>query len=146
CRRPLSPTRRPRNIPEECPGAKSIRKTPRCNVSRSGTARSARRLGRVGCRRCGGVRTQMEKPVQIELCDRLVADPSLRPHLVAVFSIGSTSTDFDVHVDSDVDLQVVMDEPELDAVIALGRILRGYRNLDLSVIYLADIVDSAGSV
>jgi hypothetical protein len=88
----------------------------------------------------------LDKAVQVELSTRLVADQALARHLVALIWIGSTSTAFDVHVDSDLDLQVVMDEPDFQAVVALGKVLRGYRNLDLSVLYLADIVDSAGRV
>lgn len=88
----------------------------------------------------------MAERALIEVCARLVGDPRLRPHLVAVLWIGSRSTDSDVHVGSDLDLQIILDEPDLSAVAALAAILRGHRNLDLSVLYLADIVDSAGKV
>jgi hypothetical protein len=80
------------------------------------------------------------------LCERMVRHPAIRPRLDAVLWIGSGSRGLDVHDDSDLDLQVVMDRPNIDATSGLSDIFTSCGDVDLSVIYRADIQRPSGDV
>lgn len=80
------------------------------------------------------------------ICDRLLRSAAIVESLVAVIWIGSMSRTQDLHDGSDFDIQVIMERPDRDALLALGEVLRDYRSVDLSVMYLGDIVDEHGNV
>ena len=81
-----------------------------------------------------------------DLCARMARHPAIRRRLDAVLWIGSASRDVDVHDHSDLDLQLVMDQPDADATCALAEIFERRRDVDLSVIYRADIQRSRGAL
>lgn len=81
-----------------------------------------------------------------ELCTLMTSHPAIRPRLDAVLWIGSASRNLDVHRDSDLDLQVVMDHPDVETISALADIFAGRAGVDLSVIYRTDILTRTGQV
>jgi hypothetical protein len=82
----------------------------------------------------------------VELCTRMTSHPAIRPRLDAVLWIGSASRGLDVHDDSDLDIQVVMDRPDAEATSALTDIFAGRSAVDLSIIYRAEIFSRTGQV
>ncbi|MDK3257013.1 hypothetical protein [Blastococcus capsensis] len=59
--------------------------------------------------------------------------------MVSVIWIGSRSWATDVHAQSDFDIQIIMDRPDLDASLALADIIAVFTDVDLSIMYLDDI-------
>lgn len=78
------------------------------------------------------------------LRSRLLGDDVLRLHIVSLIWIGSCSRSMDVHMLSDLDVQIVLDRPNQEAMVALARVLVDYPNADLSIMYRSDIADAAG--
>lgn len=78
------------------------------------------------------------------LLSRLLDADVLRDRIVSIVWIGSRSRPMDVHVHSDLDLQIVLDHPDDHATIELARVLVDYPSADLSIMYRSDITDPAG--
>jgi probable phosphoglycerate mutase len=70
----------------------------------------------------------------------------IRSHLQSVIWFGSRKNKQDVHARSDFDVQIVLDQPSTALTIELNRILKDYPNVDLSIMYMKDIVDKSGKV
>lgn len=81
-----------------------------------------------------------------KICAELSQHPAIRFRLDAVLWFGSASRNADIHNDSDLDLQVVMDRPEAEATLGLASILTGRNDVDLSVAYRADIFRQTGEL
>ena len=80
------------------------------------------------------------------LCSRLAADSTIRENLIAVIWIGSRSRAQDVHEESDLDIQIVMNRPQAEVMLALSGILPDYPLIDLSVVYLKDVFTTEGGL
>ncbi len=76
----------------------------------------------------------------------LAASEVVRPHLLSVIWIGSSSHGLDPHARSDVDIQLVLDAPTAEVTVALSQILRPYRNIDLSILYPKDVCNPFGEL
>jgi hypothetical protein len=81
-----------------------------------------------------------------ELCSALALDAAIGPRLISVIWIGSSSHGRDMHSSSDVDLQIIMDRPEVGATAALSAVLSEYPSFDLSILYEKDVFDVDGGV
>src|ERR1035437_83240 len=77
------------------------------------------------------------------LRQRLLDSPILRAHIVSIIWIGSLSRSSDVHDTSDLDIQIILDRPNLESTQQLARVLDDYPNIDLSIVYRPDIFDSS---
>lgn len=80
------------------------------------------------------------------LVSAIAADRDVAPRLVSVIWIGSKSNGLDVHAGSDLDIQVILDEPDVLATTALARVLADFPGLDLSVLYPKDVWDGSGDL
>jgi len=76
----------------------------------------------------------------------IAADPDVAARLVSVIWIGSHSHGLDIHAGSDLDIQVILDEPDVLATTALARVLAGFPRLDLSILYPKDVWDVSGDL
>jgi hypothetical protein len=81
-----------------------------------------------------------------ELGARLSQHPAIHPHLDAVLWIGSASRGVDRHDHSDLDLQLLMDRPDVNATRGLAEVLAGRHDVDLSVVYRADVLLPTGEL
>ncbi|WP_032405621.1 hypothetical protein [Rhodococcoides fascians] len=80
------------------------------------------------------------------LAAAIASDSDIAARLVSVIWIGSHSHGLDLHSGSDLDIQVILDEPDVLATMALAHVLAGFSGLDLSILYLKDIWDDSGDL
>lgn len=78
------------------------------------------------------------------LRSRMMVDPAIRERLVSLLWIGSAARDQDVHDNSDLDIQVILDRPDTAAMRALAIAFENHPLVDLSIIHLSDIVTNDG--
>ena len=77
---------------------------------------------------------------------RLLESHVLRAHIVSIIWIGSRSRSRDVHEQSDLDVQIILDQPDPDATRELARVLADYPDADLSILYRSDIFDATAGL
>ncbi len=87
---------------------------------------------------------EMIDPMEINYL--LAENEVIRSHLKSVIWFGSRKNKQDVHARSDFDVQIVLDQPSTALTIELNKILKDYPNVDLSIMYLKDIVDRKGNI
>lgn len=85
-------------------------------------------------------------PLVDQLAEEISSDPQVAPRLIAIIWTGSRSHGLDVHRGSDFDIQIVMDRPDIDAMVALSAILPRYSPVDLSILYPKDVWDNRGNL
>ena len=61
---------------------------------------------------------------------------------MSIIWIGSRSRSSDVHEQSDLDVQIILDQPDPDTTRELARVLADYPDADLSILYRSDIFDT----
>lgn len=76
----------------------------------------------------------------------IASDPAIAARLLSVIWIGSHSHGLNLHSGSDLDIQVVLDEPDARATTALSRVLTDFPGLDLSILYPKDVWNAAGEL
>ena len=81
-----------------------------------------------------------------EITARLTADAIIKSSLRSVIWFGSVRNNQDVHERSDCDLQIVLDKPSYELIVAVNAILEDYPSVDLSIMYMQDIYNHAGDV
>jgi hypothetical protein len=76
----------------------------------------------------------------VEIANKLARNANIRRHLESIVWYGSSSKGFDMHPRSDCDLHIILDKPDYLTTLNLSKILDNYPNVDLSIIYLKDIL------
>ena len=61
---------------------------------------------------------------------------------MSIIWIWSPNGSRDVHEQSDLDVQIILDQPDPDATRELARVLADYADADLSILYRSDIFDA----
>lgn len=80
------------------------------------------------------------------LAEAVASHPDIAERLLSVLWIGSRSHGLDVHASSDLDIQVVLDEPDARSLTALSGVLAEFPGLDLSILYPKDVWDWSGDL
>lgn len=81
-----------------------------------------------------------------ELCSQLVAHPKIQPHLESIIWFGSIRNNQDIHKESDYDIQIILIAPVYELTLAINSVLKQYPEVDLSIMYLQDILSEDKSV
>lgn len=82
----------------------------------------------------------------IGLTNSIKSNENISPNIVSIIWYGSRSRSIDTHHRSDCDLQIILKKPNLNTIHELGNILENYPNVDISILYIRDIVDSTGNI
>lgn len=77
---------------------------------------------------------------------RVTSNNYIKPDIVSVIWYGSSSRGMDLHHRSDCDLQIILAKPNIKAIHELGKILEDYPHVDISIIYLSDIIGKDGKI
>lgn len=80
------------------------------------------------------------------LCEQLTANPLIEQHLESVIWFGSIRNNQDIHKTSDYDVQTIFDTPSYELTLAINKVFKDYAEVDLSIMYLQDILDSNGNI
>lgn len=80
------------------------------------------------------------------LAAAVASDPDIAERLLSVLWIGSRSHGLDVHTGSDLDIQVVLDQPDARSLTALSGVLAEFPGIDLSILYPKDVWDCWGDL
>lgn len=86
------------------------------------------------------------KSIPNEITLRLVDDLNIKPSLKSIIWFGSIRNRQDVHTKSDCDLQIILDRPSPALSLHMGAILQDYPDVDLSIMYMQDIVNRKGDI
>lgn len=81
-----------------------------------------------------------------EIAARLTANDLIKPNLKSIIWFGSIRNNQDVHERSDCDLQIVLDKPSYELIIAVNTILEDHPSVDLSIMYMQDIYNRVGDI
>lgn len=81
-----------------------------------------------------------------EITSRLAGDERIREHLQSVIWFGSLRNSQDIHDNSDYDIQIILDRPTPELATRIGKVLKDYPGVDLSIMYMKDIFDHQGKV
>ncbi len=84
--------------------------------------------------------------IPYELVDRLSANNTIKKQLKSVIWFGSIQNKQDIHERSDYDVQVILNKPSVNLTIELNKILQSYPYIDLSIMYMQDIVDKDNNI